>query len=149
VWKRVLQQVLSGASDANIRSEDLRSLLNGLGFAERVRGDHHILSKAGVDEIVSLQPRGSLAKPYQIRQVRGAIVRYELAERERLTRYEIILYWSTEGEAFIAEVQELPGCAADGGTRIQALENAETDVQEWIETAREVGRPCSPRAWRA
>ncbi|HEX3743475.1 MAG TPA: type II toxin-antitoxin system HicB family antitoxin [Bryobacteraceae bacterium] len=52
-----------------------------------------------------------------------------------------MLYWSTDDEAFIAEVPELPGCAADGGTRIQALENAETVIQEWIETAREVGRP--------
>ena len=58
-----------------------------------------------------------------------------------MTRYEIILYWSAEDDAFIAEVPELPGCAADGGTRIQALEKVETVIQEWIETARELGRP--------
>ena len=58
-----------------------------------------------------------------------------------MTKYEIILYWSAEDEAFIAEVPELPGCAADGGTRMQALENVETVIQEWIETARELGRP--------
>jgi len=57
-----------------------------------------------------------------------------------MTQYEIILYWSAEDEAFIAEVPELPGCAAGGGTRIQALENVETVIQEWIETARELGR---------
>ena len=57
-----------------------------------------------------------------------------------MTKYEIILYWSAEDEAFIAEVPELPGCAADGGTRMQALENVETVIQEWIETARELGR---------
>ena len=78
--KRVLQQILSGASDANVRFEDLRSLLASLDFAERIRGDHHIFSKAGVAEILNLQPRGSLAKPYQVKQVRAVIVRYRLAE---------------------------------------------------------------------
>ena len=58
-----------------------------------------------------------------------------------MTKYEIILYWSAEDDAFIAEVPELAGCAADGHTRIQALENVETVIQEWIETARELGRP--------
>ncbi len=58
-----------------------------------------------------------------------------------MTKYEIILYWSTEDDAFIAEVPELPGCAADGSSRIEALENVETVIQEWIETARELGRP--------
>lgn len=58
-----------------------------------------------------------------------------------MTKYEIILYWSAEDDAFIAEVPELAGCAADGGTRIEALENVETVIQEWIETARELGRP--------
>jgi predicted RNase H-like HicB family nuclease len=57
-----------------------------------------------------------------------------------MTRYEIILYWSDEDEAFIAEVPELPGCAADGATRQEALANAETIIEEWIETARELGR---------
>jgi predicted RNase H-like HicB family nuclease len=58
-----------------------------------------------------------------------------------MTKYEIILYWSNEDEAFIAEVPELPGCAADGVTRQQALANAETAIAEWVETARELGRP--------
>src|SRR6266545_76682 len=71
VRKRVLMQVLQGTTDANIRFEDLRSLLGALGFAERIRGDHHILSKPGVAEILNLQPRGSLTKPYQVRQVRS------------------------------------------------------------------------------
>ena len=59
-------------------------------------------------------------------------------------RYEIILYWSEEDRAYIAEVPELPGCAADGGTYTEALENAETVIQEWIETARELGRDIPP-----
>jgi len=73
-------QVLQGTSDANIRFEDLRTILRALGFAERIRGDHHIFSKPGVAEILNLQPRGSLTKPYQVRQVRYVIVRYKLAE---------------------------------------------------------------------
>ncbi|MBD2410961.1 hypothetical protein FACHB389_36665 [Nostoc calcicola FACHB-389] len=56
-------------------------------------------------------------------------------------RYEIILYWSRENEAFIAEVPELPGCAADGETYQEALNNVEIVMQEWIETAKDLGRP--------
>jgi len=55
-------------------------------------------------------------------------------------RYEIILYWSEDDDAFIAEVPELPGCAADGTTRHEALSNAEVVIDEWIETAVELGR---------
>ena len=55
-------------------------------------------------------------------------------------RYEVIIYWSQDDEAFIAEVPELPGCAADGMTAQDALANAEIVAQEWIDTARELGR---------
>ena len=55
-------------------------------------------------------------------------------------RYEIILYWSKEDQAFIAEIPELPGCAADGKSYQEALSNAEVVIQEWIETATELGR---------
>jgi predicted RNase H-like HicB family nuclease len=58
-----------------------------------------------------------------------------------MTKYEIILYWSNEDQAFIAEVPELAGCAADGLTRQEALANVETVIAEWLETARELGRP--------
>ena len=58
-----------------------------------------------------------------------------------MTKYEIILYWSNEDQAFIAEVPELAGCAADGVTRQEALANAEIVIAEWLETARELGRP--------
>ncbi len=58
-----------------------------------------------------------------------------------MIRYEIILYWSDEDNAFIAEVPELPGCSADGQTYQEAIENAELVIQEWIETAEELGRP--------
>jgi predicted RNase H-like HicB family nuclease len=57
------------------------------------------------------------------------------------TKYEMVLYWSDGDQAFIAEVPELAGCAADGSTRQEALAHAETVIAEWIETAKELGRP--------
>jgi predicted RNase H-like HicB family nuclease len=56
-------------------------------------------------------------------------------------RYEVIIYWSAEDEAFIAEVPELPGCAADGSTYESAVANVQVIIAEWIETARKLGRP--------
>lgn len=55
-------------------------------------------------------------------------------------KYEIILYWSAEDDAYIAEVPELAGCMADGPTAKEALSNVEQVIQEWVETARELGR---------
>ena len=55
-------------------------------------------------------------------------------------KYEIVLSWSQEDRAFIAEVPELPGCMADGVSYQDALANAEVVIQEWIETAEELGR---------
>lgn len=55
-------------------------------------------------------------------------------------KYEIIIYWSEEDSAFIAEVPELPGCMADGQTHREALANVEVVIQEWIDTSRELGR---------
>ena len=57
-----------------------------------------------------------------------------------MSKYEVIIYWSDEDQAFVAEVPELPGCAADGRTYAEALANAEVVMQEWIETAKELGR---------
>ena len=56
-----------------------------------------------------------------------------------MSTHEIIIYWSEEDRAFIAEVPELPGCAADGATYKEALTNVEVIIQEWIETAKELG----------
>jgi predicted RNase H-like HicB family nuclease len=56
-------------------------------------------------------------------------------------RYELIIYWSEEDQVFIVEVPELAGCAADGATYQEAVQNAELVIQEWIETAKELGRP--------
>jgi predicted RNase H-like HicB family nuclease len=58
-----------------------------------------------------------------------------------MPKYEVIIYWSAEDKAFIAEVPELPGCAADGQTYQEALANVEVILQEWIDTAKELGRP--------
>ena len=58
-----------------------------------------------------------------------------------MVKYEIIIYWSQEDRAFIAEVPELPGCAADGATYQEALTNVEVVIKEWLETSRELGRP--------
>ncbi|MCP4630963.1 MAG: type II toxin-antitoxin system HicB family antitoxin [bacterium] len=56
-------------------------------------------------------------------------------------KYEIIIYWSDEDQAYIAEVPELPGCMADGLTYQETISNAETIIAEWIETAKEINRP--------
>lgn len=58
-----------------------------------------------------------------------------------MTKYEVIIYWSKDDKAFIAEVPELPGCAADGPTRQAALKNVDVVINEWIETAKSLGRP--------
>ena len=63
-----------------------------------------------------------------------------------MTHYEIVLYWSEEDNAFIAEVPELPGCMADGPNRRDAVANAERIIDEWIQTAQSLGRPIpSPK----
>ena len=64
-------------------------------------------------------------------------------------RYEIVLFWSEEDQAYIAEVPELPGCMADGPTYEDSLRAAEVVIREWIDTARELGRPIpQPRRGR-
>ena len=67
-----------GRSDANLAFADLRQLLLSLGFAQRIRGDHHIFTRDGVTEIINIQPAGAKAKPYQVRQVRAIILKYKL-----------------------------------------------------------------------
>ena len=57
------------------------------------------------------------------------------------TRYELIIYWSKDDESFVVEVPELPGCMADGQTYAEAVANAEVVIDEWVETARKLGRP--------
>ena len=77
-YNQLLQKILGGRSDANIRFGDLRGLLRNLGFAERVQGSHHIFRKDGVVERINLQRDDGHAKPYRIQQVRKVILKYEL-----------------------------------------------------------------------
>jgi hypothetical protein len=75
---KLLDAILRGASDANIPFEGLRSLLLRLGFQERIKGSHHIFWKEAVAEILNLQPKGSKAKPYQVKQVRAILLKYKM-----------------------------------------------------------------------
>jgi hypothetical protein len=77
-YARLRQRILGGRADANIRFDDLRTLLRRMGFTERIRGSHHIFVKDGVVERLNLQRDGSHAQPYQVRQVRRVILKYQL-----------------------------------------------------------------------
>ena len=77
---KLLDKILRGTSDANINFSDLCQLLKALSFVERIRGDHHIFSRDGIEEILNLQPNGAQAKAYQVKQVRSVILRYGLAD---------------------------------------------------------------------
>ena len=72
------EHILMRRSDANVPFDGLCALLKRLGFNERIRGDHHIFTKAGIEEILNLQPKTGKGKPYQIKQVRDLILRYKL-----------------------------------------------------------------------
>lgn len=77
--KDILEKVLTGLSDKNIRFADIRKLILSLGFNERIKGDHHIFTKEGIVEILNLQPlRDGKAKAYQVKQVRSIILKYKL-----------------------------------------------------------------------
>lgn len=76
--KETYAKVLSGKANANIPFSDLRKLILRLGFDERVNGSHHIFTKSGVEEFLNLQPKGNMAKPYQVKQVRDVILKYGL-----------------------------------------------------------------------
>lgn len=77
-YEKLLNQILRGASDSNVSFDGLCQLLRHMGFDERIRGSHHIFSREGVEEILNLQPIGSKAKAYQVKQVRGVILKYRL-----------------------------------------------------------------------
>jgi hypothetical protein len=75
---RVVEKIMSGASDANVTFDELRRVLIAKSFDERIRGDHHIFTKDSVEEIINLQPLGGMAKAYQVKQVRALLARYKL-----------------------------------------------------------------------
>ncbi|MBL7062454.1 MAG: type II toxin-antitoxin system HicA family toxin [Dehalococcoidia bacterium] len=79
--KRALEKVLAGLSDENIKFSELREILLDSGFAERIKGDHHIFTKDKIVEIINIQPlRNEKAKAYQVKQVRNLILKYKLHE---------------------------------------------------------------------
>jgi len=81
--QKLLDNVLSARSDANIKFSDLRKRLSALDFNERIKGDHHIFIRDDVQEILNLQPvKGGKAKPYQVKQVRNVITKYRLGLEE-------------------------------------------------------------------
>ncbi len=79
---KLLEKILSGTADANIPFDALCHLLQRLAFQRRVRGSHHIFFGDGIEEILNLQPRGTNAKPYQVKQVRQIILKYKLADEK-------------------------------------------------------------------
>ncbi|MDK2878796.1 MAG: hypothetical protein PWR06_1512 [Thermoanaerobacteraceae bacterium] len=81
-FEKILLKVLRGRSDKNISFDELCNLLLYLGFEERIKGSHHIFFKQDIEEILNLQPKGNKSKPYQVKQVRGVILKYKLGGKE-------------------------------------------------------------------
>lgn len=82
--KKILEKILSGLSDKNIRFEELKKLIGDLGFECRIKGNHHIFTKMGVNEIINLQPlKNGKAKPYQVKQVRQLILKYKFHKEKK------------------------------------------------------------------
>ena len=81
-YSKLLARVLGGRSDSNIDFDDLRRLVEHLGFVERVRGSHHVFVRSGIHDMINLQREGRMAKPYQVRQVRAVITTYGLTVGE-------------------------------------------------------------------
>jgi hypothetical protein len=79
---KLLDRILLGTADANIPFDGLCHLLQRLGFQTRIRGNHHIFFREGVQEILNLQPKGASAKSYQVKQVRNVILKYKLADED-------------------------------------------------------------------
>ena len=77
-YEKLLNTIMSGTKDKNILFSDLRTVLDKLGFDNRIKGDHFIYTKSGIEEIINIQPLGNKAKPYQVKQVRNTILKYQL-----------------------------------------------------------------------
>jgi predicted RNA binding protein YcfA (HicA-like mRNA interferase family) len=78
--QKLISKILTGTSDPNIVFDELCGLLEWMGFEKRIKGSHHIFYKTGVEEIINIQPNGSKAKAYQVKQVREIIVKYKLSD---------------------------------------------------------------------
>ena len=79
-YDKLLFKILSGRSDSNIAFSELTQLLKRLQFEIRIRADHYIFTHPDIKQIINLQPKSGMAKPYQIKQVRDLIIRYQLGE---------------------------------------------------------------------
>jgi hypothetical protein len=79
-YDKILKRILNGNADANIRFEDLSTLLIKLGFSLRTKGSHSIFTQSGIEERLNLQKDGANAKKYQIRQVRNILISYNIGE---------------------------------------------------------------------
>jgi len=77
-YDKLLSSILSGRNDQSIRFTELTHLLLALGFSQRINGSHHIYYRQGIEEILNVQPKGSQAKAYQVKQVRNLILKYHL-----------------------------------------------------------------------
>ena len=76
---KTLEKILSATADANIRFDDVLSLMPRLGFRLRIRGSHHIFTRSGVEVLIDLQPVHGKCKPYQVRQIRDVLIKFNIA----------------------------------------------------------------------
>lgn len=81
-YEKLLQRILAGTSDTNIKFSELCQLLKKLGFTERIKGDHYIFTKNNIEEIINIQPKSNKAKGYQVKQIRNLIVKYHLGDSD-------------------------------------------------------------------
>ncbi|HRP70041.1 MAG TPA: type II toxin-antitoxin system HicB family antitoxin [Turneriella sp.] len=138
-YEKLLNKILLGQSDANIEFTELCKLLEKLGFSMHITGSHHVFRKEGVRELINVQKDGGKAKPCQIPgQANFSRLQFQGVV---MNKYEIIIFYSNEDEAFIAEVPELPGCMAHGATNEEALRSANDAIAAWLETAKKFGDP--------
>lgn len=81
-YEKLLTKILRGTSEANIDFNSLCQLLIKLGFNQRIKGDHFIFIKEGIEEIINIQPLNSKAKAYQVKQIRNLIIKYKLGDND-------------------------------------------------------------------
>lgn len=77
-YEKLLLKILVGTQDKNVTFSELQKILELLGFRCRIKGDHFIYTKNGIEEIINIQPSGNKAKPYQVKQIRNLIIKYKL-----------------------------------------------------------------------
>ena len=81
-YEKLVQKVLSGRQDTSIQFSEAVTLLQSLGFSLRIKGSHHIFDQDGVEELINIQPDGSKAKAYQVKQIRDLILKYRLEAKD-------------------------------------------------------------------